>query len=343
MINFLIFLVVLSGIILIARLIRVFELTTELRGVSQEVTSHKDNKMNAGLMMLFMIAFFGFCLYQFFAWNPLMLPESASEHGVGIDELMDFNMIIIIAVFFITHIILFYFASKYYFRKDNQAYFFTHNNKLELLWTSVPAVVLAVIIIYGLATWNKITELPPEDALTIELYGKQFDWTARYTGADGELGNSSFRLIEGTNALGLDSMDSKALDDVIIKGEFHLPVNKPVNFVFRSRDVIHSAFMPHFRAQMNVVPGMSTQFHFVPTITTAEMKVKTGNKDFEYILLCNKVCGAAHWNMQMTIVVDTEADYQKWLKEQKPYFNINTAEQSPEKENGETVIVASNN
>jgi cytochrome c oxidase subunit II len=321
MISFLIFLVVLFAVILIAQLVRIYELVTVLKGgATDDRVSHSDNKTNANLMLAFVIAFLGFFVWQILAWKQFLLPEPSSEHGVEIDQLFDFNMIILIIVFAGTHILLFFFAFKYYFRKDRKAYYFTHSNKLEFIWTIIPAIVLAVIIIYGLLTWNKITDTPPEDSLVIELYAKQFDWTARYAGEDNQLGTANFKLIEGANDLGLDQTDPAVLDDKVIKGEFHIPVGRSVNFVFRSRDVIHSAYMPHFRAQMNVVPGMSTQFHFVPTITTAEMKKKLNNPEFEYVLLCNKICGAAHYNMQMTVIVDTEEDYIKWLKEQPAFF-----------------------
>jgi cytochrome c oxidase subunit 2 len=108
-------------------------------------------------------------------------------------------------------------------------------------------------------------------------------------------------------------------DDRIVKGEFHIPVGQEVEFVFRSQDVIHSAYMPHFRAQMNTVPGMPTRFKMKPTITTAEMRKKMGNDKFDYILLCNKVCGAAHFNMKMTVIVDTPEDYAVWLAQQKTF------------------------
>ena len=321
MIKVLIFLVVVLAIIMIAQLVRVFELASELRGGNQNEVTEKHNKMNATLMLVFMFAFFGFCIWQYIAWKDLMLPESASVHGLETDTLLNFNFAIIIFVFFVTEALLFIFAFKYYFRKDNKATFFAHSNKLEFIWTIIPALVLTVIIVYGIKSWNSITAQAPDNALKIELYAKQFDWTARYTGADDKLGNASYKLIEGSNALGLDSADQSAWDDMIVKGELHIPIDEPVNFVFRSRDVIHSAYMPHFRSQMNCVPGMVTQLHFVPRLTTAQMKEKTGNKDFEYVLLCNKICGAAHWNMQMNIVVDTKEDYLKWLKEQKAFFN----------------------
>jgi cytochrome c oxidase subunit 2 len=108
-------------------------------------------------------------------------------------------------------------------------------------------------------------------------------------------------------------------DDVLVKNEFYIPVNRSVNFTFRSRDVIHSAYMPHFRAQMNCVPGMTTSFNFLPTITTAEMRQKTGSDEFEYYLLCNKICGAAHYNMKMVIKVVSEEEYNNWISEQKTF------------------------
>jgi cytochrome c oxidase subunit 2 len=109
-------------------------------------------------------------------------------------------------------------------------------------------------------------------------------------------------------------------DDKIVK-EIHLPVNREIEFVFRSQDVIHSAYMPHFRAQMNAVPGQPTRFKMTPTITTAEMRKLEKNDEFNYILLCNKVCGAAHFNMMMNIVVESQEDYDKWLKEQKTFLS----------------------
>jgi cytochrome c oxidase subunit 2 len=108
-------------------------------------------------------------------------------------------------------------------------------------------------------------------------------------------------------------------DDLLVKGEFHLPVNKAVVFQFRAQDVIHSAYMPHFRVQMNAVPGMKTNFAFTPTITTAKMRENTKNPTFDYYLLCNKICGNAHYNMKMLIVVEDQASYDKWIKEQKTF------------------------
>jgi cytochrome c oxidase subunit 2 len=181
-----------------------------------------------------------------------------------------------------------------------------------------------------------------EDTIVVELYAQQFKWTARYAGEDNVLGKANVRLIEGVNTLGVDLSDPNAQDDIVVS-ELHIPKGKKVHFKFRSQDVLHSAYFPYFRAQMNCVPGMVTEFAFVPTYTTAEYrempfmveKVANINKlraeksielvakggtaldpyTFDYLLLCNKICGASHYNMQMKVVVDTPEDYKKWLSE----------------------------
>jgi len=182
-----------------------------------------------------------------------------------------------------------------------------------------------------------------EDTVTIELYAQQFNWTARYAGNDNVLGKANVRYIEGINTLGVDVEDPYANDDVVSK-ELHIPKGKKVHFKMRSQDVLHSAYMPYFRAQMNCVPGMVTEFAFEPTYTTEEyrelpyMVAKVANinairtkksaelvakgetaldpYEFDFLLLCNKICGASHYNMQMKIIVDTPEDYAKWLKKQ---------------------------
>jgi cytochrome c oxidase subunit 2 len=312
-------------------------------------------------------------------WGPLVLPEAASEHGATIDFLFDLNWAIIIIAFVITHLVLVTFIIKYYAKPGSKATFITHNNKLEMFWTVAPAAVLAVIIIYGLQTWNEYNGDVEPDAIHIELYAKQFDWTARYAGDDNQLGKANFNFINTANALGLVTEETikiriteleeqiaelktylttipkeglkesetlaaihhketqlskihafrrnnqlaknAAKDDKLVKVEFHIPVGRQVNFSMRSQDVIHSAFMPHFRAQMNCVPGMVTRMRFKPTITTAEMRKKTGNPAFDYLLLCNKICGAAHYNMQMNVIVDTPEDYAKWIAEQVTFHS----------------------
>ena len=322
MLDLLLIIAVVLGVVAVASIVKVLELAGNIKGEASYEINDTDNRNQARLMLVFLVAYFGFIVYQMVAWGDAMLPVAASEHGVVIDNLMNTTWIIIFPVFIITHILLFYFSYKYAYNKNRRAEFFAHSTKLELLWTAIPAIVLTILILYGLSSWNKIMTpvAQEENPVYVEIYGKQFDWTARYPGKDGEFGAANVRLIEGANFLGLDSNDVRSADDKYVKTEFYLPVNRPVQLLIRSQDVIHSVYLPHFRAQMNAVPGTATRFNFVPTITTEEMKEITGDQEFEYYLLCNKICGAAHYNMQMTVRVVSEEDFERWLNEQKVFL-----------------------
>lgn len=337
MIKFLVYVAIILAVLAVGYLVRVFELASSLKGKRPEEVTEKDNRLMSRIMITFVVFLFCFVGWQLKNYGWRTLPEAASIHGKELDWLFNVNMGILWTVFVLTHILLFFFAYKYYGRKDNRATYFPHDNRLEMIWTVIPACVLAFIVIYGIKTWNHIQETADPNDQVIELYAKQFDWTARYAGKDNVLGASNYKLITSTNDLGMDSTDAKAQDDVVTK-ELHLVVNKEVEFKFHARDVIHSAYFPHFRAQMNCVPGMTTMLHFTPTITTEEMRKKPevvrqmtainkirkerGDKpvDFDYILLCNKICGNSHYNMQMTIIVETQAEYDAWMAKQKTFF-----------------------
>ena len=454
-------LVVIAGVIALAQLAKVGQLTSLIRNKREEDISAADTRLNGGLFVAFMVAFYASFIWLIIRYGDYN-PPAASAHGETYDTLMNFNMYIIMAVFFVVNTVLFLFANKYRQEAGRKAKFFAHDNRLELIWTVIPSIVLAVIIIYGLRTWNEMTGEASEDALRVEVYSKQFDWTARYPGVDGEFGLANYNLITPTNPLGIVTADGvsgaleeiegqiatleselahergtllaqieeveaelhashdhghgdhghddhghddhashddhadhgdhghddhgmsaerKAMlearlhdlehmlegddvvvlsnaaveakedkvhrlkrhrqrimevkpfdyeggvaaweagaDDKIMKGEFHLPVGREVEFVFRSRDVIHSAYMPHFRAQMNTVPGVPTRFKMTPTITTDSMRTVLDDPDFNYVLLCNKVCGAAHFNMQMKVVVESEEEYNAWLESQEEFL-----------------------
>ena len=322
MTNLLIALVVLLTIAAMVQLVRVNELLSEITNKDTNEVTDEDNNQNGILFIIIGFGFLAFVVWQMITWDHLLLPPASSVHGAEIDGLMKVSMTLILVVFFALTPMLFYFAYRYRGKKENTAYFFAHNNKLEIAWTVIPTIVLTALIIYGLRTWDRAMNPDVSEATIIEVYSKQFDWTARYSGADNILGDANFRLVEGRNTLGVDLNDDKAADDIVVR-EVHLPVNKPVLLKFRSRDVIHSAFLPHFRVQMNCVPGLSTQFAFTPTKTTAEMKENEG-EDFEYVMLCNKICGSAHFNMQMKFVVESEEDYNKWINAQKTVQNTLT-------------------
>tara|TARA_R110002072_G_scaffold142804_4_gene288359 strand:+ start:4359 stop:5423 length:1065 start_codon:yes stop_codon:yes gene_type:complete len=311
---------------------------------TSEVASDKDNNINGYLMLFFVIFVYVLLIICFWKWGDVLLPKAASAHGGKIDNLMFISMALIFVVGFFTLWLLSYFSFKYRGRKGQRAVFFADNDKLEFIWTIIPVVVLAGLIIYGLFTWTDIMNVDNEDdPMIVELYAYQFDWRARYSGEDNTLGEANVRLIEGVNQLGVDGSDPNAQDDIVVN-ELHLPVGRKVIFKMRSQDVLHSAYMPHFRAQMNCVPGMITQFAFTPTITTAEMRqdeelsgkvdrineirrenskklVAKGEEalepyEFDYLLLCNKICGTNHYNMQMKIVVESQEEYEEWLATQ---------------------------
>lgn len=300
----LIWIAVILAVLVLTRLMSVVQLVTSLAGDEEESEKIKDNKLNALFMLGFMVIGLILVVYMVFRFNPYMLPVAASVHGAETDYLLNWNFLVIGVVFFITQIALFWFVFKYQYKKDERAFYYPHNNKLEVIWTIIPTIVLSALIVTGLSSWNKMTQSNYKDGMVVEVYGKQFQWIVRYSGQDNKLGASNFRKINPSNPVGVDSLDAASADDVMAQ-ELHMPVNTPMQFYFHSSDVIHSAYFPHFRAQMNCVPGMTTEFYFVPTITTAKMREITGNEKFNYVLLCNKICGSAHFNMNMKIVVES--------------------------------------
>ena len=319
-----------------------------------QVANHKDNDLQGKLMFAFLVFIYLVTIFSFVSYTKVLLPESASEHGVTYDSLFFISFALIMFVQIITQALLHYFSYRYRGLKNTKATFITHNNRLEFIWTIIPAIVLFGLILYGMTTWSQIMNFDEdEDALVIELYAQQWNWKARYAGNDNVLGDANVRFLndyDGRNTVGIDSSDPNGLDDIVVTQEFHLPVNRKVIFKFRSQDVLHSAYMPHFRAQMNCVPGMITQFSFTPTVTSEEMrqnadvvdKVTRINKirydksqeliakgeeslepyQFDYLLLCAKICGASHYNMQMKIVVESEKDFNKWIDKQKTFSEI---------------------
>ena len=326
------------------QLTKIFDLT-QLGSSSDDsqVASDNDNNIQGYIMFGFLAFIYIFTIYGLLKWGGLALHTPASEHGLLVDNLMNITWVLIFVVQFITQGLLYWFSFKNRGHKDKKALFFADSNKLEAIWSIIPSVVLACLILYGLYAWNNIMFVDKdEDVVEIELYAQQFKWTARYAGNDNVLGKANVRLIEGINTLGVDMSDPNSQDDIVVT-ELHIPKGKKVHFKMRSQDVLHSAYMPHFRAQMNCVPGMVTEFAFIPTYTTAEYrelpfmieKVANINKlraeksvelvgkggtaldpyTFDYLLLCNKICGASHYNMQMKVVVDTPEDYKKWLSE----------------------------
>lgn len=314
------------GTLVVLRVMNVARMASSLAGEREEAENEGTSYLNSFGLLIFMIVGLALTVYMIFKYQPFMLPESASAHGVQVDFLLNMNFVIIGIVFFVTQILLFWFAYRYRHSTNRRAYFYPENHKLEIIWTVIPTIVLAVIIATGLNEWNKITMSHPKDGMRVQVYGYQFAWIARYAGPDNQLGRSYYKLITPDNPLGLDFSDPATADDRVTAGnEMRLPKGKGIQFEFNARDVLHSAYFPHFRTQMNCVPGMTTGFYMEPTITTTEMREITKNEKFDYILLCNKICGVAHYSMKMKVVIDEQADFEAWLSQQKPAVPAPTA------------------
>jgi cytochrome c oxidase subunit 2 len=373
------FLIAIVGIVFCLQLLKVGQLITQLKGNKEEDIVPESNNKQAYFLGLFGIIFLSIVVWMTFKYGWAFTRDAASEHGLLIDQLLLFNWIILGIVFFLVQGLLFFFAKKYVYQAGRKAYYYSHNNTLEVVWTSIPALTMSIIIIWGLWVWNDVMGADTAaDATNVELYAKQFDWTARYPGKDGKFGLTSYNVIFSENPLGIVTEETVSIklseieedlaklrqelinktdelsdrkkglqhekirnlvlhrnrilqinlkdprvkdgeDDILVKSEFHLPVDKQVSFQFRSRDVIHSAYMLDFRAQMNTVPGVPTIFKFTPIITSVQMRQRMNQPDFNYKLTCNKICGASHWNMTMDIVVEDQQNYEKWLASQKTF------------------------
>ena len=233
-------------------------------------------------------------------------------------------------VFVATQILLFWFAYKYQEDEKRKVFFFAHSTQLEVLWTAVPAIVLTVLVIFGLRNWYYFTGDAPQNSMVVEVTGKQFGWIFRYPGKDNVLGKKYFRNIDpATNSLGLiwknDSTynltdDPATHDDIVEEQAMYVVKGKPVKLVIGSRDVIHDVGLSQFRLKMDAVPGIPTTMWFTPKYTTEEMKKITNNPNFEYEISCDQMCGNGHYSMKGIIKVVEQEDFDLWMAKQKPLY-----------------------
>lgn len=306
--------------IVIYQIARAGELATLLKG-EEKVAASTNKFMAWSWVAFFILGLIGiYKCHQYLM--PMMLPESASLEGRNYDQMMFITLLITGFVFLATHVMLVFFIFKYQAKEGKKSYFYPHNNKLEVLWTTIPALVLIVLVVFGLRNWMSITSPAPANALVVEVVGKQFNFIVRYPGPDGVFGQKNFRLINDVNnPLGLDWNDKAAHDDIIIEtGELHIVKDVPAKLVLGSRDVIHNVGLTHFRFKMDCVPGIVTTIWFTPTITSEEMKVITQKPDFVYEIACSEMCGRGHYSMRGTVIVQTQDEFNAWLKEQKSYY-----------------------
>lgn len=332
----LLFVLVCLIVTIIGQIGSVYELTQRMQG---KIVGDKWHSSQGWLFLISLPLFLYGVYWSYVHHGSMSFREAATEHGARIDTLFIITTVITTIVLVLTHIALFGFSWKYRGSDKRKAYFYPHNNTLEKIWTIVPAAVLTVLVLSGFFTWRGITNIPEEqqkNALQIEVTGEQFLWTVRYGGRDNVIGKRDYKLTTPTNGLGIDFTDKTALDD-IRAGDIVIPVGKPVHFTVNAKDVLHSFYIPEFRVQINAVPGMPTFFHIVPKYTTEEMREKLDDPNYDYILLCAKICGGGHYNMQKKVIVVTEAEYKEWLSDQIYFFD-----EAMQKEFKETQQQASN-
>lgn len=356
-------------IVIIIQIGRVTELAGKIRG--EEEVQFETNRRNGIFGMVFLVGFLTFCVLSAAHYKNWILwygpHEAASEHGGSLDSLFNVTLFFTGIVFVLTHIALFYFSYKYAGKKGQKASFISHDNKLEIVWTAIPAVVMCFLVIKGLVAWNTVmADIPEnytaslipeteEEYIEIEATGAQFLWYLRYPGADGKLGERNFKKIDGLNPLGQDWADEKNLDD-FHPSEIVLPKGKKVRVRITARDVLHNFYLPHFRVKMDAVPGIPTYFVFTPKYTTEEYRQMlkgtpeyeekldpndpespTRWEAFEYELACAELCGTGHWSMRKLVKIVEQDEYEEWLKTQQSYYlgNIYGTDQDPWPINGE--------
>ncbi len=325
--------------IVIFQIAKASEYVSVLKG--EEGTRKQNNKINAFMLIAFLVLGLIGCWWcNDTYYSKTLFPQgSASEMGKKIDNMLYITLAVTGFVFLITQTLLFWFAFKYQEKDGQKAFYFPHNTKLEMIWTTIPAIVLCVLVAFGLKYWFKMTSEAPKDAVVVEVTGHQFGWEFRYPGADGILGKKDYKLTKGSNSLGVDFSDSASLDDIHVSQTMHIPVNKPIKFVINAQDVIHDVGLSHFRLKMDAVPGIPTTMWFTPLYTTEEMRTKTGNPNFTYEISCDQMCGRGHYSMRGVIIVESEANYKKWLDAQKSEYYTLFPEKNPVKPASDTAKV----
>lgn len=344
------FIVILCLILLtvsIVQIARINELAKKIKG--EEETRRISANWTGWGFLLFGAAFLIFCVVSAWYYKDSMLGYGplvpASEHGAEIRTIFNITLFFTGIVFILTHMALFWFAYKYREQPGRKALFLAHDNKLEVWWTAVPALVMTLLVIGGLDAWNRImgdVDLKKDKFIEIEATGYQFAWAFRYPGSDRQLGAKDFRKITATNLLGLDFRDTKAFDDIIPEQEIVLPVDSLVRVRITSRDVLHNLYIPHHTVKMDAVPGMPTYFVFRPTLTTADYrqllkdspeyqqpfdpKEPNGPKRwemFDFEIACAELCGKGHYSMRRVLKIVTADEYKQWLAGQKSFYLTN--------------------
>jgi cytochrome c oxidase subunit 2 len=327
--TYFLFAILLLGFVITFQIAKASEYVGILKG--EKKNNEQNNRVNGFLLISFLVL----GLIGVYWCNELfkgkILGKSASDHGEKIDSMLYITIAITGVVFFITQILLFWFSFKYQYSEKRKGFYFPHNNKLEVIWTVVPAIALTVLVGFGLMYWFQITGEAPKNSLQVEVTGKQFGWIFRYPGKDGVFGNKYYRNINDAenNSLGLLWDDQKSHDDLVVNQTMYAVVKQPLKLIINSRDVIHDVGIAAFRMKMDAVPGTPTTMWFTPLYTTEEMKKMTGNPDFEYEISCDQMCGKGHYTMKGTVKVVSPDEFVLWRAKQIPNYTLVMKDKMP--------------
>jgi len=313
-------LILFLGFLITFQIAKASEYVGVLKG--EKKNFEQNNRVNGFLMIAFLVLGLVGAYWCNELYKGKILGESASKHGEQIDTMMNITIIMTGIVFVITQVLLFWFAYKYQYTEKRKPYYFPHDNRLEVIWTVVPAIALTVLVGFGLFYWFRITGDAPKDALQVEVTGKQFGWIFRYAGKDDVFGKKYYQNISdgNNNSLGLLWDDPYTHDDIVVGNEMYIIKDQPVKLIINSRDVIHDVGLVYFRQKMDAVPGTPTTLWFTPKFTTDEMKKKLNNPDFEYEISCDQMCGRGHYTMRGIVKVVTKEEFILWKAKQTPNF-----------------------
>jgi cytochrome c oxidase subunit 2 len=249
----------------------------------------------------------------------LGMPALATTNGGQIDGLIGWTHIFML-VLFVGWGGFFLYALFRFRRSRNPVanYAGVRSHASSYLEIGVAVVEAILLVGFSIPLWAaRVDRAPAEsEALVVEVTGEQFAWNVHYPGPDGKFGKTDIKLLDlQSNPLALDRDDPAAKDDVTTLNQLYLPVNKPIIVRLRSKDVIHSFGVPEFRVKQDAVPGLTIPIWFIPNVTTADMRTRMGNAEFQYEIACAQLCGLGHAKMRGFVTVVTADEFQKWLDE----------------------------
>ena len=252
----------------------------------------------------------------------MYVPEVASAHGPQLDQVNDLVHWLMLALF-VGWMAFFIFVIFRFRGSRNKTADYKGAKGHTSTYVEIGVAVAEAILLIGFSIplWaDRIDEVPPESEATVaRVVSEQFAWNVHYPGADGIFGRTDVNLVDlETNPLGLDAEDPNALDDITTLNWLHLPVDQPAVVHLSSKDVIHSFGLPHMRVKQDAIPGISIPVWWTPTVTTEEMRERTGNPEFDYEIACAQLCGLGHYRMRGFVVVHTQEGFDAWMAEQEP-------------------------